>query len=933
MLFSQALEMLRAWEHGKSLLSPMLSSSSVLFLSMRKSPAVYGFICGAIALRLMPTLTCTLIIPLAIIMRCAPSVKEGEEDAEERRAKKVELLSSTNRKPEELAEEEVEDQTFVENEERDASKLEEELQLLMRLVHRDFIATWFRTYISTDPDFLEHAKRLISVFVHRISKRLSAMNTCQWLFFIEYSLAVLREHIRCHGMSMLRMCENRSSDGEIKKEFEGPKFCADTLLEEYKKCVTYPFSQELHPGADHIENEMKMWRNVLHHVLNTFLPGQEEYVSEIQRGAFAIIREILTTKCLPLLTRALSDPDFINGILIAICKGSESSQQHEEIVRKDGEEHVGHGEAKGDEEEDDYDVNCAPSNSGRDLRSQESLDCLADSLDKEEEEEEEGGLLQRLPKIPRRSASEEPKGRQALAEVTRAEMNNARVVTAGEGKQEAAAASLQWSRTEKFASYTILVRYEDARSTRVSRRFMDFSKLHKMLEDSHRGMRVRLPERQTELQRYLDKILMEEELAKSEILAAFLAGPHKDGIDHFAHMVENRKKKGKWRSFAPQLTRGSKESSEQQNEAQARPADTKKVLQDEDEVLEVEVVLEEVGEVVWEEEVQQEERQANAEQGEDEHATEHTEEDGNQTSPHQAVKMEEQEEHQEQEEQTKETHVASSPDPEPHQPAERKHAMEEERAKGGRSRTRKAKHRRGRSMERMSDLRTGTLALAFFDVLDELLALSQAGWLRKHARILLRRLLNLTSYDLSVESKLLELVEKACQEETMVALFRRIRMAFWPEGESFSLSPPRTQQQREERARDCEQALKLLFTRPPLPMLLGRSGCDRAAMRVFQMLQTGTLNRHVVLVLLDAVFCSIFPEVRSSSSSSSYNLDGPKASCPFLPSRGQEGREQALEQALLQAMAQVEDLTAQLQSLNIDPLPLQMNSDASQSAA
>mmetsp|Transcript_15973 Transcript_15973/g.53481 ORF Transcript_15973/g.53481 Transcript_15973/m.53481 type:complete len:552 (-) Transcript_15973:1704-3359(-) len=511
-----------------------------------------------------------------------------------------------------------------------------------------------------------------------------------------------------------------------------------------------------------------------------------------------------------------------------------------------------------------------------------------------------------------------------------AEIVEAKVVTAGEGKQEAAAASLQWSRTEKFASYTILVRYEDARSTRVSRRFMDFSKLHKMLEDSHRGMRVRLPpkhifsivpfsesflqERQTELQRYLDKILMEEELAKSEILAAFLAGPHKDGIDHFAHMVENRKKKGKWRSFAPQLTRGSKESSEQQNEAQARPADTKKVLQDEDEV-------------------QQEERQANAEQGEDEHATEHTEEDGNQTSPHQAVKMEEQEEHQEQEEQTKETHVASSPDPEPHQPAERKHAMEEERAKGGRSRTRKAKHRRGRSMERMSDLRTGTLALAFFDVLDELLALSQAGWLRKHARILLRRLLNLTSYDLSVESKLLELVEKACQEETMVALFRRIRMAFWPEGESFSLSPPRTQQQREERARDCEQALKLLFTRPPLPMLLGRSGCDRAAMRVFQMLQTGTLNRHVVLVLLDAVFCSIFPEVRSSSSSSSYNLDGPKASCPFLPSRGQEGREQALEQALLQAMAQVEDLTAQLQSLNIDPLPLQMNSDASQSAA
>eukprot|EP00960_Hanusia_phi_P036085 752128-Hanusia_phi.AAC.1 len=90
------------------------------------------------------------------------------------------------------------------------------------------------------------------------------------------------------------------------------------------------------------------------------------------------------------------------------------------------------------------------------------------------------------------------------------------------------------------------------------------------------------------------------------------------------------------------------------------------------------------------------------------------------------------------------------------------------------------------------------------------------------------------------------------------------------------------------------------------------------------MLQSCTLNRHVVLILLDAIFCSVFPEVRSSSS---HNLHAPSTSCSFVPTPGEEGREQALEQALLQAMAQVEDLTAQLQSLNIDPKPLHMNSE------
>ena len=43
--------------------------------------------------------------------------------------------------------------------------------------------------------------------------------------------------------------------------------------------------------------------------------------------------------------------------------------------------------------------------------------------------------------------------------------------------------------------------------------------------------------------------------------------------------------------------------------------------------------------------------------------------------------------------------------------------------------------------------------------------MSQGNWLQKHARGLLRRLLNVTSYELSVESKLFQMLNTYCQED------------------------------------------------------------------------------------------------------------------------------------------------------------------------
>lgn len=53
------------------------------------------------------------------------------------------------------------------------------------------------------------------------------------------------------------------------------------------------------------------------------------------------------------------------------------------------------------------------------------------------------------------------------------------------------------------------------------------------------------------------------------------------------------------------------------------------------------------------------------------------------------------------------------------------------------------------------------------------------GWLRKHVLALLRRLLSLSAYDLSVEAWLLARVHDACRESTIAALFTALRTSVW----------------------------------------------------------------------------------------------------------------------------------------------------------
>jgi len=233
------------------------------------------------------------------------------------------------------------------------------------------------------------------------------------------------------------------------------------------------------------------------------------------------------------------------------------------------------------------------------------------------------------------------------------------------------------------------------------------------------------------------------------------------------------------------------------------------------------------------------------------------------------------------------------------------------------------------------------------------MSLSQGNWLRKHARMLLRRLLNITSYDLSVESKLLDMIQGLCDGDSLAGMFAKIRVACWdPHSGALAKFPACSDAERAERKRGSEAALKALFTTSPLPMLLGRPGCERAAQRLSALMQNDVLNRHLALTLTDEVVRTLFPELEvleggdhvtggrnsgelahSAEAAAEETRDlgatpsvgfktadrasvpGASAAC-HTAQAGDEGvlqRERALEAALEAAMWQVEELTARLQ--------------------
>jgi hypothetical protein len=76
----------------------------------------------------------------------------------------------------------------------------------------------------------------------------------------------------------------------------------------------------------------------------------------------------------------------------------------------------------------------------------------------------------------------------------------------------------------------------------------------------------------------------------------------------------------------------------------------------------------------------------------------------------------------------------------------------------------------------------GEVSDALLALVDELLELGGRGWLRRRTHSLMLLLLNVTSYDLSIEAHILGIVESACGEASLSRMLRCLRELCWPGG-------------------------------------------------------------------------------------------------------------------------------------------------------
>lgn len=76
----------------------------------------------------------------------------------------------------------------------------------------------------------------------------------------------------------------------------------------------------------------------------------------------------------------------------------------------------------------------------------------------------------------------------------------------------------------------------------------------------------------------------------------------------------------------------------------------------------------------------------------------------------------------------------------------------------------------------------GEVSDALLALVDEVLELGGRGWLRRRTHSLMLLLLNVTSYDLSIEAHILGIVESACGEASLSRMLRCLRELCWPGG-------------------------------------------------------------------------------------------------------------------------------------------------------
>lgn len=143
--------------------------------------------------------------------------------------------------------------------------------------------------------------------------------------------------------------------------------------------------------------------------------------------------------------------------------------------------------------------------------------------------------------------------------------------------------------------------------------------------------------------------------------------------------------------------------------------------------------------------------------------------------------------------------------------------------------------------------------------LDEVFDLAERNmWLRRQIITVLRQIINTMFGDI-VNKKIVDYFTSLTSEEAVAGYLNSIKEAIWPGGRPSAPSPKREDAQK-QRCRVAARAALFAALPDELRRVIGSETSRTGLLMIFEMLQYSTLNRRLVIVLLEGVISLLFPK-------------------------------------------------------------------------
>jgi hypothetical protein len=171
-----------------------------------------------------------------------------------------------------------------------STKVNQELSRVISLMLRDFISTWYAT-LTADKDLYSEMIQTIAQLLQELERRLIRV---EWVGLLTHDLPkVLKSHIQDYKVCCAKV---------------GTSYAGGQSFEELF------FGMQPHVALQSSENEKEYMRRVSEIVVDALIP-EHELQSD---GVRLLLRELVCNNVLLMLVEVLSEPDFINEMVLKV---------------------------------------------------------------------------------------------------------------------------------------------------------------------------------------------------------------------------------------------------------------------------------------------------------------------------------------------------------------------------------------------------------------------------------------------------------------------------------------------------------------------------------------------------------------------------------------------------------------------------------------